>query len=67
METPIKRPGMARLCASFVAKNAACGPPKPMGTPKRWLLPSTTSAPISPGDFNKARAIKSVATALNAF
>ena len=26
-ETPMMRPGMWRLYSSFVAKNAACGPP----------------------------------------
>ena len=26
-ETPMIRPGIARLCASLVAKKAACGPP----------------------------------------
>ena len=33
--TPTRRPGNARACSSRVAINAACGPPKPMGTPKR--------------------------------
>ena len=42
-------PAWMRLCASRVAKNAACGPPKPSGTPKRCDEPTTTSAPISPG------------------
>jgi hypothetical protein len=34
-DTPMMRPGMLRLNSSRVAKNAACGPPKPIGTPKR--------------------------------
>ena len=67
METPITRPGMVRLNASLVAKNAACGPPKPIGTPKRCELPITTSAPNSPGDCNITNAIKSVATHTKAF
>ena len=48
-DTPIKRPGICRTKALRVAKNAACGPPNPIGTPKRWELPTTTSAPASPG------------------
>ena len=27
----------------------ACGPPKPIGTPNRWVVPTATSAPNSPG------------------
>ena len=38
-DTPISRPGMCRTNAWRVAKNAACGPPYPSGTPKRWALP----------------------------
>ncbi len=41
---------------------AAWGPPKPMGTPKRWELPTTTSAPHSPGGVSSASAMRSVAT-----
>mmetsp|Transcript_34347 Transcript_34347/g.75125 ORF Transcript_34347/g.75125 Transcript_34347/m.75125 type:complete len:263 (-) Transcript_34347:1057-1845(-) len=33
--TPMMRPGSCRLYASDVDRNAACGPPYPMGTPKR--------------------------------
>ena len=62
-ETPIILPGIFRLYRSFDAKKAACGPPNPIGTPKRCEEPKTTSAPISPGDFNKESANKSVATA----
>ena len=47
--TPTRRPGSARLNSSRVAMNAACGPPKPIGTPKRCVEPTTTSAPHSPG------------------
>ena len=39
------RPGACRTNSCRVAKNAACGPPKPSGTPKRCELPTTTSAP----------------------
>ena len=43
------RPGACRTNFSRVAKNAACGPPYPSGTPNRCALPTTTSAPASPG------------------
>ncbi len=42
--------------------NAACGPPKPNGTPKRWLLPTTMSAPHSPGGASSVSASRSAAT-----
>ena len=51
--TPTRRPGSERLNASRVAMNAACGPPKPIGTPKRCDEPTTTSAPHSPGGASK--------------
>jgi hypothetical protein len=38
--TPMMRPGIDRLNSSLVAKNAACGPPYPIGTPKRCELPT---------------------------
>ena len=44
-ETPTSRPGIERLNASLQARKAACGPPKPNGTPKRCELPTTMSAP----------------------
>jgi hypothetical protein len=47
------RPGIERLCSSRVAKKAACGPPKPIGTPKRCDEPSAMSAPISPGELEQ--------------
>ena len=65
-ETPIIRPGIFRLKSSFAATNAACGPPKPIGTPNLCELPTAISAPISPGVGIRARAIKSVATAIRA-
>ena len=65
-ETPTRRPGRRRLCSSRVAKNAACGPPNPGATPKRWLDPMTTSAPHSPGGLRSVRASKSVATIASA-
>ena len=64
--TPTMRPGMARRKFSRVAKNAACGPPNPIGTPKRWALPATTSAPISPGGVSKANDSRSAATIASA-
>ena len=60
-DTPTKRPGILRLYASRVAMYAACGPPKPNGTPKRWVLPITMSAPHSAGDFKTVSASKSAA------
>jgi hypothetical protein len=49
-----------------VAKKAACGPPYPIGTPKRCVEPSATSAPISPGERRRVRARRSVATTRSA-
>ena len=46
-------------------KNAACGPPYPIGTPNRCEFPTAASAPISPGDFNRVSANKSVAIQTN--
>ena len=60
-ETPMIRPGVWRLYASRVAKNAACGPPNPIGTPKRWALPTTTSAPNAPGGSTRHSARRSAA------
>ena len=60
------RPGVERRYASRVAKNAAWGPPQPIGTPKRWLLPTTMSAPSSPGERSITRASGSAATATSA-
>ena len=65
--TPIIRPGIVLLNSSLVAKNAACGPPKPIGTPKRCALPIATSAPSSPGGVSKVSASKSVAIITKAF
>ncbi|KAH3679689.1 hypothetical protein WICPIJ_008576, partial [Wickerhamomyces pijperi] len=42
-----------------------CGPPKPIGTPNLCEDPRTMSAPNSEGGLNKARAIRSDATATN--
>ena len=67
MVTPIIRPGIVLLNSSFVAKNAACGPPKPIGTPKRCALPMAMSAPNSPGGVSKVSDNKSVAIITNAF
>lgn len=50
-----------RLNCSVQAKKAACGPPKPRGTPKRCALPSDMSHPNSFGLFNKHNDNKSVA------
>ena len=47
--TPTSRPGSVRAYDSLAARNAACGPPKPIGTPKRWALPTAISKPSEPG------------------
>ena len=59
--TPTIRPGTFLLNFSLVAKKAACGPPNPRGTPKRWEFPITTSAPNSPGGLRRQRLKRSVA------
>ncbi len=61
--TPMILPGILLLKSSLAAKKAACGPPKPSGTPNLWLDPIATSAPNSPGGTNKVRASRSVAIA----
>ena len=52
-----RRGGRAATAArpSRTAMKPACGPPKPSGTPKRWDEPTTTSAPISPGEREQAQ------------
>ncbi len=65
-ETPTSRPGISRLSASRVARKAACGPPKPIGTPKRCAEPTTMSAPIAPGGRSSTRASGSAATMASA-
>ncbi len=65
-ETPTRRPGSERASDSRTAMKAACGPPKPSGTPKRWEDPTTMSAPSSPGGRSKVSASRSVATATSA-
>ena len=64
--TPTRRPGMWRLKLSRVAMKPACGPPKPIGTPKRCAEPTTMSAPISPGGVSSTRASGSAATIASA-
>ncbi len=46
--------------------NPACGPPKPIGTPKRCEDPTATSAPISPGGRSRVMASRSAATVARA-
>src|SRR5215212_3711964 len=58
-DTPMMRPGSARLYSSFVAKYAACGPPYPIGTPKRCVLPTAMSAPHSAGEASSVSASRS--------
>ena len=61
--TPMILPGILLLYSSLVAKKAACGPPYPIGIPKRCEVPTTTSAPISPGGVNFTNDKISAATA----
>ena len=65
-ETPTTRPGVRRACAAVVARNAAWGPPPPMGIPKRWVEPIATSAPKAPGGSSMVSASRSVATTVRA-
>ena len=64
--TPMMRPGTKRLCFSSQARKPAWGPPKPSGTPKRWLEPIAMSAPSSPGGTRSVRARRSVVIATSA-
>merc|ERR1719238_531327 len=53
------------MCLAYfsdVAMYAACGPPNPIGTPKRCILPTQMSAPKVPGAGNSVRARGSAAT-----
>ena len=52
---------MLRLRSSRTAMYPACGPPNPIGTPKRCALPTATSAPHSPGDLMSVSASRSAA------
>jgi len=61
MVTPMMRPGSLREYASEVLRNPAWGPPKPMGTPKRWAEPTAMSAPNEAGEFIFVSAMRSVA------
>ena len=51
--TPTSRPGIMRSSPRRRLMKPACGPPKPIGTPKRCAEPMAISAPYSPGDFSK--------------
>ncbi len=61
-DTPTSRPGIERLNASLQLMKAACGPPNPNGTPNRWELPMTMSAPHAPGAWSRVSASRSAAT-----
>ena len=65
-ETPTRRPGSCRACLACTARYPACGPPNPIGTPKRWVVPNATSAPISPGGVISVSASRSAPTATSA-
>ena len=57
------RPGSLRTNSFLHAKNAACGPPYPSGTPNRCALPTAMSAPSSPGGTSSVSASRSHAMA----
>ena len=65
-DTPTMRPGIWRLWSSRVDRYAACGPPKPRGTPKRCVEPTAMSAPNSPGGRSSVSARRSAATTTSA-
>ena len=52
-----------RIDAEF---RVLAGEPKPIGTPKRWLVPQATSAPHSPGASSRVSASRSAATTTEA-
>lgn len=65
-DTPTSRPGNIRSRPRRTARYPACGPPKPIGTPNRWVVPAAMSTPISPGARSSVNASKSAATVTNA-
>ena len=66
MLCPTSLPGIERSKPDRTAKKPACGPPNPMGTPKRCDVPTATSAPHSPGALSNVSASKSVAAMTSA-
>ena len=64
MLTPMIRPGMLRASACrWSPCNAACGPPKPIGTPKRWVEPDgDVGAHLAGASFSSASDRMSAAT-----
>jgi len=60
------RPGILRANAVLVARYAACGPPKPIGTPNRCVEPMAMSASNYPGDFSSVSAKISAAITTSA-
>ena len=58
--TPTRRPGSDRANDSVAARNAACGPPQPIGTPKRCALPTAMSNPSDAGVVRRVLARGSV-------
>src|SRR6266511_1725853 len=66
MEAPTSRPGSCRSNPLRTAMKPACGPPNHSGTPNRWLDPTATSAPISPGGLSSVSASGSAASATSA-
>ncbi len=61
-DTPTRRPGSCRSSPARTARYPAWGPPKPIGTPKRCVVPTATSAPSEPGERSSVRARRSAAT-----
>ena len=62
----MRRPGNARSSPVRTAMKPACGPPNPIGTPKRWAEPTAISAPHSPGALIRVSARRSVAAITSA-
>ncbi len=61
-DTPTRRPGSIRSNPERTARYPAWGPPKPIGTPNRWVVPAAMSAPASPGGRSSVNASRSAAT-----
>ena len=58
---PTNLPGIDLSKPARTHRNPACGPPKPIGTPKRCAEPTAMSAPHSPGALSTVSASRSTA------
>ena len=59
--SPTNLPGIVRSKPVRTARNPACGPPNPIGTPNLCADPTAASKPHSPGALSSVKANKSVA------